>query len=135
MRLVPTDERGLLGAVDHTAPGMVDAPRQVLLDIVAQPRVRHQLDGLGALRDELRLPLRDGRAILQLAATSRRVAFHFTGDRGGTAADAARAVTGGGSCAWLGVTGTSPKASIADNRMILMAAPGSDHRNSGRRGG
>ena len=46
------------------------------------------------------------------------------------AVESARAVTGGGSCAWLGVTGTMPKASIADNSTNLMTAPGSDPRNS-----
>ena len=74
---VAADERRASRAGDLTVAVAHDT-RETILDVFAQPRVLDQLARLGSLRNQVGLPLRDRRSILELATTSRRVAAQLT---------------------------------------------------------
>src|SRR6266850_32499 len=54
---------------------------EALLNVITQLLVDEELRGLRPACDQLRLPLRNGRAILELPATRGRVAAQLSGDR------------------------------------------------------
>ena len=89
MRLASPGEPRRLGTGDDRAIGAGDLPRQALLDIRAQPRVRDEFRDLGSLRGHVCFPLRDRRPILQLPAPRGRVPPQLTRDRPGIAAHGA----------------------------------------------